>query len=319
MHSITIPIPATTKPKMYTLESLKAGLDNPHKILEEVNRLYHRRLRTWPYNRNGVDIFARDWDHLLILDACRYDMFREQSSLPGRLKSVESRASATVEFLEANFDGREFLDTVYVTGSPMLHRHRDDIETQFHDVINVWREDGWNEEYRTVLPETMTEAALEAKQQYPNKRLLVHYLQPHYPFLGPTGQEHFDLDRLDFEWYKLLSGELDVSDAVVKRAFKENLEEVLPEVQRLFDNFSGKTVVTADHGQAIGDRGFPLPIQIYGHPRGMYPEELVTVPWLVYENGDRPDIVAENVDRSDPIEQDEKTASERLEHLGYLN
>ena len=304
---------------MYTLESLKHGLDNPHKILEEVNRLYHRRLRTWPYNRDGVDIFARDWDHLLILDACRYDMFKEQSSLPGTLESVESRASATEEFLEANFHGREFLDTVYVTGSPMLHRHRNKIETQFHDIVNVWKEDGWNEEYRTVLPETMTEAAIQAKDRYPNKRLLVHYLQPHYPFLGPTGQEHFDLDRLDFEWYKLLSGELEVSDAVVERAFKENLDVVLPEVERLFGEFSGKTVVTADHGQVIGERGFPVPIREYGHPRGVYSEGLVTVPWLTYENGDRPEIIAENPDHSDSIDRDEETARERLEHLGYVD
>jgi len=304
---------------MYTLESLKHGLDEPHKIFQEVNRLYYRRLRTWPYNRDGVDIFARDWDHLLILDACRYDMFKEQSSLPGTLESVESRASATEEFLEANFHGREFLDTVYVTGSPMLHRHRNKIETQFHDIVNVWKEDGWNEEYRTVLPETMTEAAIQARDRYPNKRLLVHYLQPHYPFLGPTGQEHFDLDRLDFEWYKLLSGELEVSDAVVERAFKENLDVVLPEVERLFGEFSGKTVVTADHGQVIGERGFPVPIREYGHPRGVYSEGLVTVPWLTYENGDRPEIIAENPDHSDSIDRDEETARERLEHLGYVD
>ncbi|MFU1783400.1 hypothetical protein ACM16X_18720 [Haloarcula japonica] len=304
---------------MYTLESLKHGLDNPHKILQEVNRLYHRRLRTWPYNRDGIDIFARDWDHLLILDACRYDMFAEQSSLPGELEPVQSRASATKEFLKANFDGRELLDTVYVTGSPMLHRHRSKIKTQLHDVINVWNEDGWDEQYRTVLPKTMTEAAIEAKERYPNKRLLVHYLQPHYPFLGPTGQEHFDLGRLDFEWYKLLSGKLNVSDAVVKRAFKENLDVVLPEVERLFDEFSGKTVVSADHGQVIGKRGFPIPIREYGHPQGIYSEELVTVPWLTYESGDRPEIIAENSGESATTDHDEEAARQRLEHLGYVS
>jgi len=304
---------------MYTLESLKRGLENPHKILQEVNRLYHRRLRTWPYNRNGIDIFAKDWDHLLILDACRYDMFAEQSTLPGNLESVRSRASATEEFLEANFDGRELLDTVYVTGSPMLHRHRSEIQTQFHNVINVWKEDGWDEEYRTVLPKTMTEAAIEAKERYPNKRLLVHYLQPHYPFLGPTGQEHFELERLDFEWYKLLNGELNVSDAVVERAFKENLDVVLPEVERLFNEFSGKTVVTADHGQVIGERGFPVPIREYGHPRGIYSEGLVKVPWLTYENGDRPEISSENPDKSETADHDAEAARQRLEHLGYVD
>jgi len=188
---------------MYSVSSLKQGIDDPRRILQEFNRLYYRRLKTRPYNEEGLDVFERDWDTLCILDACKYDLFEERNTLPGNLEKVVSRSSSTKEFLRANFHGREFLDTVYVTGSPMLHRLRDRIDTQFHDVINVWQEEGWDETCRTVMPETMADATRKARAEYPNKRLFVHFLQPHYPFIGPIGREHFDLDRLNFEWDKL--------------------------------------------------------------------------------------------------------------------
>jgi hypothetical protein len=303
---------------MYSVESLKAAMDDPRLLVQELNRLYYRRLRTWPYNRDGVDIFERDWDNLFILDACRYDLFEEVADLPGELDAVTSRGSQTEEFIRGNFHGREFLDTVYVTSSPMLYRHRDKFDTTFHSVVNVWKDDGWDEEYRTVLPETVTRAALEAREQYPNKRLLVHFLQPHYPFIGPTGQEHFDLDRLDFEWDALVDGSLDVSDALVWEAFRENLEIVLPDVRTLLDELAGRNVVTSDHGQMIGGRLFPIPIREYGHPPGLYPEELVKVPWLTYDNGTRPDIVAEAPAETESERTANAAAQERLQELGYV-
>lgn len=310
---------------MYTLESLRQGFESPRLVAQEFNRLYHRRLRSWSYNRAGVDVFGRDWDSLLILDACRYDLFERVSDLPGELEAVTSRGSATKEFLRGNLHGREFLDTVYVTASPMLYRLRDSVDTRFHAVVNVWKENGWNEEYRTVMPKTVTDAALSARDRYPNKRLLVHYLQPHYPFIGPIGREHFDLDRLDFEWDALLRGDLNVSNEVIWRAYEENLELVLPEVERFLRESAGKTVVTADHGQMFGGRSSPLPMREYGHPLGVYTDELVRVPWLTVRHGDRPSIEAgtpedgrEDGERGDGERRDEDLARERLQELGYL-
>ena len=301
---------------MYTLESVKQGVQNPRLVLQELNRLYYRRFRQWSYNRDGIDIFERDWDTLLLLDACRYDLFERVSDLPGTLEPVTSRGSATREFIRGNFHGREFHDTVYVTASPMLSRHRDTVHTQFHDGINVWREEGWDDKYRAVLPQVVTQATLQAREQYPNKRLLVHYLQPHYPFIGPTGEEHFDLQRLDFQWEDFLQN--DMSDEVIWDAYEENLERVLPDVETLLHELQGKTVVTSDHGNMVGGRSFPVPIKEYGHPSGMYTDELVTVPWLTYQNGARLTIESE---RSADSERDESAgdlAKERLQELGYV-
>ncbi|MXR52997.1 hypothetical protein GRX03_15465 [Halovenus sp. WSH3] len=303
---------------MYSLHGIRKGLANPRFILQELNRLYYQRLYSRTHNEDGLDIFAADWDTLVILDACRYDLFERVADLPGETTAVRSKGSATEEFLRGNFDGKRLHDTVYVTASPMLHRHRDDIDVEFHATVNVWDDRGWDDQYRTVLPETMAEETLAAAEQYPNKRILSHFLQPHYPFLGETGAEWFDLDRLDFQWEDVATGDLDIPDAVLERAYEETLEAALPSVERLLSELRGKTVVTADHGQMFGERLFPVPIREYGHPVGLYAEELVRVPWHVSENGPRREITAETP-TEETTRASEDVATDRLRELGYLS
>ena len=146
-------------------------------LLRELNRIYYRRFYTKDYNASGIDIFSEDWDNLLILDACRYDMFKRISNLSGDLSSRISRGSSTNEFIMGNFQDRQFNDTVYVTANPMVYRRSSEwLDVEFHDIINIWREDGWNEKYGTVLPETTAEYAIKAHERYPNKRLLIHFI-----------------------------------------------------------------------------------------------------------------------------------------------
>jgi hypothetical protein len=84
------------------------------------------------------------------------------------------------------------------------------------------------------------------------------------------------------------------------------------------ETLSGKTVVTADHGQMIGERSFPIPFHEHGHPPGIYTEELLSVPWLVHTNGPRREITAEELPtREQADDGDETVVSERLRHLGY--
>jgi hypothetical protein len=79
----------------------------------------------------------------------------------------------------------------------------------------------------------------------------------------------------------------------------------------------GKTVVTADHGQMIGERSAPLPVTDYGHPPGLYTEQLVKVPWLIYENGPRREITADAA-ASEDADVSEEAVQDRLADLGYL-
>lgn len=304
---------------MNTRSRLRRALDNPVLFCRQINRLYHRRFGQREHNITGVDVFAEDWDSLCILDACRYDMFARCSELPGQLKRRESKGSATTEFLTANLDGRDLRDTVYVTANPQLYQNRETIDVEFHNVINIWRKEGWDEEYGTVLPETVTEYALRAAEKYPNKRLMIHYMQPHYPFIG--SETNFDKDHLagsrrENIWNQLFLGTLDAKPDDIWRIYEANLERALPHVEDLMQKFSGKTVVTADHGNMVGERAFPLPIREWGHPRGIYTDELATVPWLIFEDGPRRTIREDTpTSQSNEIEND--VVAGRLRDLGY--
>lgn len=308
---------------MYSLSQLKRGFSrgaaNPAYFGRELNRLYHRRLYQRAYNESGVDVMSEDWDFLIILDACRYDMFDEVADLPGRLERRQSRGTHTREFLRGNFADRDIRDTVYVTASPQLHRWRDQINAQFHAVVNVWREDGWDDTYATVLPETMGEYLRRAADQYPKKRIIGHFIQPHYPFINA---EELNSGRLregegDDVWGQLMRGELNVSPETVRAAIRDNLEAVLPTVRSLMSDLEGQIVVTSDHGNLLGERARPVPVREWGHPPSVYTEELVSVPWLVYQSGDRREVVSEAAEGHGETIED-STVEERLQKLGYV-
>ncbi len=305
---------------MYSRAQVERALRTPSLLFREANRLYHRRLNRRAYNTAGVDVFAEDWDTLVLLDACRYDMFSGQSELAGRLESRRSRGSSTQEFLRGNVQDRTLHDTVYVTANPQLYWHRDWLNASFHAVEHVWMEDGWDERYGTVLPETTTARALEAAETYPNKRYLVHYMQPHYPFLTDADEsfavDHsfLDPDEAGF-WNRVMTGELGADPDEVWRAYQSTLDRTLPHVERLLEGLDGKSVVSADHGNMVGERARPFPIREWGHPRGIYTDQLVEVPWLVVD-GDRRTIVSE-APAETRAEVADEVVTDRLEQLGY--
>ena len=137
---------------------------------------------------------------------------------------------------------------------------------------------------RTVPPDKVTDRAIALSKDYPNKKLIIHYLQRHYPFLGKVGKEFHEKHGYTSQsdnwniWTKLRAGEHD--EAEVWEAYKENLRVTLPEVECLINNIQGKIVITSDHGNAFGEHG------VYGHPRYVHIPALTDVPWFIlpYEN-----------------------------------
>jgi hypothetical protein len=133
--------------------------------------------------------------------------------------------------------------------------------------------------------------------------------------VGEIGKEF--PDYRDF-WGTFRDGEFDLSLEKAKQAYRENLELALPHVSGLLSEFEGRTVVTADHGEILGERDFPIPIRRYGHPSYTKMPEVIEVPWLVHEDGVRPDIVAEVPEDAEEGEAvDSEVVKERLRDLGY--
>lgn len=153
----------------------------------------------------------------------------------------------------------------------------------------------------------------ETQQQYPNKRLIVHFIQPHHPYIGPTGREVFR-PNTNMEQSIL---EADTDRSTLRKAYRENLDIIAPIIKYLIRNLSGKTVLTADHGELLGERSAPVPYVEYGHPKGTYVEKLVRVPWLEFDGEQRREITAGTI--QDDHALDDSAIDDRLEALGYIN
>jgi len=281
---------------------------------------------------SGVSILEKEWDNLLLLDACRYDEFLNVA--PYGRESIERRitvGSRTPEFLSRTFDDVRLHDTVYVTANPQVLRYHFESERDvFHDIISLL--DRWDSETQTIEPEFVREAALEAAEAYPDKRLLVHFFQPHAPFLGPTaaeirrrtgktigglnpGREYTEVESKDIEpaSYEDILKE-GVTPEEIRTAYRETLELVVEECQQLVDDLPGKTAITSDHGELLGERLYPFGSPQWEHPGDFRNAELCVVPWVEFETGERKRVTSEP-----PKEQsaDEGAIDKRLRALGY--
>lgn len=312
-------------PSRYNISNLAQAIRDPTLFFAEGRRLALSANATYSQFK-GLDhpcqVIEEDWDTLIILDGCRYDLFQEVNTINGHLESRTSTGSESWEFLRANFQGRNLHDTVYVTANP--HAPKLD-EGTFHRTVNLLDED-WDETLRTVTPEVMTERARQIHEEYPHKRLIVHYMQPHFPFIGEKGrqithtgvsnnEDADDVDDAPHVWIGLRDGEFDIGEDFVYEAYRENLELTIPHVKRLLNNLDGKSVVTSDHGNLIGERTWPIPVKGYGHPRGFYASELVTVPWLVVKSDGRRRVMSEPPSGQDKMKDD--VVDSRLADLGY--
>lgn len=217
---------------------------------------------------NGIYVINGDWDNLIILDACRYDLFKELNQIDGKLGYRYSRGTHTREFLLENFRATEYDDIVYVTAQPRVYV--DLKNTKFYKTIHVWK-DKWSDKHSTVHPKVMVDQTLKARKKYPNKRIISHFLQPHCPYISEDGV------IMTCNVFNLLRKN-EICKEKVWTGYKENLEYVLNYVGYLVSKLPGKTVITSDHGEAFGEKLHPLiPYPVYSHPPGVRIDELIKV------------------------------------------
>jgi hypothetical protein len=228
-----------------------------------------------------------DWDYLIVLDACRMDTYKK--IVNENIDHVISGGSCTQEWLEWNFN-RKCNEVVYIAGNPhfaTLHLKKSIGFNPFFKVDEVWKY-GWDESINTVPPRNVTKAAIESSKKYPNKKMIIHYNQPHHPFL--TNKKFVEMDEGTWStlkdglwggtkktiWYYAEKGEIPIRDVI--EAYENNLVIVMKEVQRLKNIFKDNIVITSDHGNLFGEYG------LYGHKCNFRAEGLVKVPWDIIQN-----------------------------------
>ena len=263
----------------------------------------------------GTNVYERDWDTLVILDACRVDLMREIASeypFVGGVESFESVGSMSEEWMRKTFTeeyATEMNRTAYVTANVFS---RDTLEKrQFHTLDEVWRY-AWDEETGTIPPRAVTDRAIEVSREGDHDRLIVHYMQPHHPFVGDERLNSVEADPFGRE------GETTAVDALRRgelsrerfwRAYRSNLNTVLDEVAVLLDSHDADDVVlTSDHGDAVGEWG------IYDHPAGCLHPVVKNVPWVETSASD----TGEYEPEFDDDKKSDVDIKERLRSLGYM-
>ena len=320
----------------YSIRDLKKAIKDPHLIKTEMRRLtkpYQLKIINLYFksqiNSKPTKIMNQDWDNLVILDACRFDYFKEQNNIEGDLSKVISGGGESWGFMNYNFVGRELYDTVYVTANPHVDRIPNDT---FYYIENTLGR--WNSEIEVVHPKEVASAAIEAYHTHPNKRIIIHFMQPHTPWLGSTadsirdeytvrgnnpnhgkkklGNEPSDPRTGDTGWFGLVR-QGKITHQTMEQAYSESLDIVLDYTQDLIKEIPGKSVVTADHGEMLGERLFTH--RLWGHYSDVWTSHLRYVPWLEIESNERRDIIEEEPLDRDRIDED--TVNKRLQALGY--
>lgn len=266
----------------------------------------------------GDPVYSREWDLLVVLDACRVDaleqLTHEYDFLPNTINAVRSVAPNSNLWLDRTFKRVHIDDisqTIYVTANGHAEGFQkgsfDVDSSHFRDIKYVY-EYGFDEQTGTIPPREVTKEAIKTFRHSDFSRGIIHYMQPHTPYRG------LDLDGLETTagktfretvWDWIASGRLSKKEAW--GYYLDNLRWVLDDVEVLLENVDAeRVVITADHGEAFGEWG------AYGHsPYGEF-EGLRQVPWVVTDSEDsrtyQPEINRDNVDTD---------VEEQLKHLGY--
>jgi hypothetical protein len=314
-------------PRRYNRDQIFKAIKNPEKIVSEFKYLYHSSKFRYKYrNERAINPLNEDWDNLFILDACRYDIFEEINPFDEKVDYRILQSSNSPEFCDAYISGNKYHDTIYVTANPFGIRVDN---KSFYRKYSTIDENG-NDPNVNWAPEAVYQLALESYRSNLDKRLMVHFMQPHAPYFGDKAaqlRESIKEEGYQFwAWNEKLSQENKDRDDVITHllsaaqrgvitpdelieVYTENLEIILEYIQKLVDEVDGKTVITSDHGEMLRWK--------IGHGREIYTEELRKVPWLVLpdDDGNRREITAETPSGSQEVVDSE--IDNQLRALGY--
>lgn len=280
-----------------------------------------------------------DWC-LIVLDACRYDVFAEihDEYLRGRLEPIRSAGYNTFDYVRLNWpdtyedvtyvtaaapitskqfefeSGNERADGLLMVGDELAEKYRGYVPNDhIPEIVEVWRE-SWDEVLGVCPPEPVTERAVDLHP----KKLVAHYFQPHAPYIGSekslSSMDPYDVDvtggAVDAEvWQRVREGR--ISDSRLRELYAANLRRALQAVCSLVSRTDyDRYVVMGDHGEALGEYGQ------YAHP-GLEHPHIRRVPWFDVE-GVREDYPVVEFERTGSVAES-KSVEERLQELGYLD
>ena len=148
-----------------------------------------------------LGLMNEQWDIAILLDACRYDVFKEVYKKHLPLGTLEKKlgASDTLDWLHSVFEGNGVTDVMYVSAHPGINGvgvpwGRFNASEHFYKVCDAWLS-AWNWNVGTSLPYEVAEVAVQAMSEHPGKKTIVHFMQPHFPYRqAPCPSTYSDLN-----------------------------------------------------------------------------------------------------------------------------
>jgi len=276
------------------------------------------------FGQDSEYVLDKEWDVLIILDACRVDLLEEVAEEYPFIETpphdkIWSADSYSEGWLKKNFTGKQSVkhrkrmnNLVHVSGNPFTNSMFSD--DQFQVLDEVWKY-GWDDEDGYLPPDVVTDRAISLHREESPNQMLVHYMQPHAPFISDNATDyHIDINHFESPkgtvqqrtpWELLRDGEITHDE--LWSAYKDTLRVVLDSVETLLHSIDAeRVVISADHGNAVGEWN------IYGHPRNLPIPALREVPWVVTSANDNQEYTPDvhNKEVTEDIE-------EKLSALGY--
>lgn len=277
-----------------------------------ISKMYHRRLVA---GGPTTPIWESDWDLLIVLDACRAEWAEtvaDEFSFIESVNTINSVGSHSAEWIHKTFT-EEYNDllaeTAYITAN---HHAKWMKPSNFKTFENLNEYCGVFKGIPAPPAHIVTDRAIQITRQTDWEHCIVHYMQPHKPFLKQTGDrtevEVANDWSLGYNMYKKhFAGEL--SKKEIENGFIRNLRYVLEEVGNLLENVdASKVVITSDHGNALGERF------LWDHSRGVKHPSMRHVPWLETTAEDAETINPDDYHKTD---YDEEKIKKSLKQLGY--
>lgn len=279
----------------------------------------------------GTNIFSEEWDLAVVLDACRVDFVQEiadEYDFITNVGSIWSVGSSSHEWTTQTFSRRyagELEQTAVLSANPFTQRVLMSGATPPYADVLPFGSFAWqpcrSEDLRyyeqvsmddtgftnTVPPWKMTDRLIDIGRRGDHPRVAAHYFQPHRPFVAPT-DEPMNESKMTYDRPMGMYDRGELSYDELWDAQIDCLRAVLDCIGVLLNNFDAeRVVITADHGQLLGEFG------VTGHPGGLWLPEVKRVPWIEATASDEKTYTT----RSSGVETAE-VDEERLRHLGYI-
>lgn len=221
--------------------------------------------------KDQISLLKKDINNektIVILDACRYDVFRKVNTIPGNLIKARSPSTETKDWIRKV---SPLLENYHIISAhPWWYKLSKESGIKQH---HVWKDDSNVNDLNVVEPHTILDKADELS----NLNKLIHMVQPHLPYIRGEGKEFVQKNRQgDFFsgahfTTRINNGKILCEWEDLFDYYEENVKVALRNVSKRREELT-PLVVTADHGELIGE------MNRYGH--GWDHEKTREVPYL---------------------------------------